>query len=100
MGNSFTNSTGKSNNNDLSKEIVDLYISKTLSINDSAILDQILGYDGSNFKKLELRTNVRMTLRALNEHDYCIIMYGVPENVSEAEELLQKAIKEKIKTDI
>merc|ERR1719413_303969 len=50
--NFFSNSSGKSNNNDLSKEI----------------LDQILGYHGSNLKKLESRTNVRMILRALNEH--------------------------------
>merc|ERR1712099_143279 len=35
--NSFSNSSGKSNNNDLSKETVDPYISKTLSINDSEI---------------------------------------------------------------
>merc|ERR1712039_987255 len=98
--NSFSNSSGKSNNNDLSKEIVDSYISKTLSINDSEILDQILGYHGSNLKKLELRTNVRMILRALNEHNYCIIIYGAPENVSEAEEHLKKAIKEKTKINI
>merc|ERR1712113_767831 len=94
--NLFTNSTGKSNNNDCSKEIVDSSVSKTLSINDSTILDRILGYDGSNLKKLEMRTNVRMILRALNEHNYCIIIYGASESVLEAEELLQKAIKEKI----
>merc|ERR1711933_534752 len=98
--NSFSNSSGKSNDNDLSKETVDPYISKTLSINDSETSDQILGYHGSNLKKLESRTNVRMTLRALSEHNYCIIMYGAPENVSEAEEHLKEAIKEKIKTDI
>merc|ERR1711972_679424 len=39
--NSFSNSSGKSNDNDLSKETVDPYISKTLSINDSETLDQI-----------------------------------------------------------
>merc|ERR1711979_175250 len=98
--NSFSNSSGKSNDDDLSKETVDPYISKTLSINDSETLDQILGYHGSNLKELELRTNVRMTLRALSEHNYCIIMYGAPGNVSEAEEHLKEAIKEKTKTDI
>merc|ERR1712066_857641 len=92
--NSFTNSNGESNDNDRSKETVDSTMSKTLSINDSTILDRILGYDGSNLKKLEMRTNVRMTLRALNEHNYCIIIYGASESVLEAEELLQKAIKE------
>merc|ERR1712014_368829 len=94
--NSFTNSTGESNDNDRSKETVDSSMSKTLSINDSTTLDRILGYDGSNLKKLEMRTNVRMPLRALNEHIYCIIIYGASESVLEAEELLQKAIKEKI----
>merc|ERR1712039_110591 len=93
--NSFTNSTGESNDNDRSKETVDSSMSKTLSINDSTTLDRILGYDGSNLKKIEMRTNVRMTLRALNENNYCIIIYGASESVLEAEELLQKAIKEK-----
>merc|ERR1712190_262071 len=93
--NLFTNSTGESNDNDRSKETVDSSMSKTLSINDSTTLDRILGYDGSNLKKIEMRINVRMALRALNENNYCIIIYGASESVLEAEELLQKAIKER-----